>query len=410
MRPSRREVLSLGAAAPLAARGKRPRIAAVCTTFFKYSHTQHIVDRFLEGYGWQGTHHRPAMDLVSLYVDQIGDNDLSRDRLKRFPQLTGYPTIAEALTRGTGKLAVDGVLLIAEHGKYLRNDRGQMLYPRYEFFQEIVKVFRASGRSVPVFNDKHLSWSWPYAKEMVDTARALRFPFMAGSSLPVTWRIPSVELPLGAKVKEALSLCYGGVDSYDYHGLESLQCMVERRRGGETGVKSVQAFRGEAFWKALRDGVWSRDLMVAAACRSLTLIAPPADEASWRLAAKNPVAYHYEHTDGLKSTMLLMSGVVQDFTCAARVEGRSEPLSTLFYLSMPPARSSLASFFSPLVHHIETLFTTGRAPYPIERTLLTTGLTAAGVESLFRKGEPVETPHLAQIRYKAPAASAYWRS
>jgi hypothetical protein len=49
----------------------RPKIAAIATTYFKYSHGQHIVDRFLEGYGWNGTHHHPAMDLVSLYVEQI---------------------------------------------------------------------------------------------------------------------------------------------------------------------------------------------------------------------------------------------------------------------------------------------------------------------------------------------------
>ncbi len=117
-----------------------------------------------------------------------------------------------------------------------------------------MKVFRASGRSVPVFSDKHLSWNWDWAKEMYDTSRAMGFPFMAGSSLPVTWRTPSVEMPLGARISEALCVCYGGVDSYDFHGLETIQCMVERRRGGETGVEWVQAYRGEKFWEALQRG------------------------------------------------------------------------------------------------------------------------------------------------------------
>ncbi|MBM3815313.1 MAG: hypothetical protein FJW20_27185, partial [Acidimicrobiia bacterium] len=155
---------SFAAAGPGAAR--RPKIAAVVTEYRKFSHAQHILDRFLEGYGWDTLHHRPAMDLVSLYVDQTPASDLSRERAARFPAMKIYRTIAEALTLGGGSLAVDGVILIGEHGNYPVNGKGQKLYPRYEFFQEIVKVFRASGRSVPVFNDKHLSWRWEWAREM----------------------------------------------------------------------------------------------------------------------------------------------------------------------------------------------------------------------------------------------------
>src|SRR3982751_2230689 len=248
----------------------RPKIAAVTTTYFKYSHAQHIVDRYLDGYGWNGAHYYPPMDLVSLYVDQVEQRqpDFSRERLARHPEVKGAKTIAEALTLGTGKLAVDGVLLVGEHGNYPRNEKGQTKYPRYEFFKQIVDVFRSSGRSVPVFNDKHLSWNWEWAREMYDTSYELRFPFMAGSSLPVTWRTPSVEMPLGARISEALCVCYGGVDSYYFHGLETIQCMVERRRGGETGVKWIQAYRGDKFWEALREGVWPRALMDAALCRS----------------------------------------------------------------------------------------------------------------------------------------------
>ncbi len=173
----------------------RPKIAAVVTVYRQYSHAQHIVDRFLEGYGWNGEHHHPAMDLVSLYVDQVGADDLSRERAARFPAMKIYPTIAEALTPGSSKLAVDGVVLVGEHGNYPRNEKGQTKYPRYEFFQQIVKVFRDSGRSVPVFNDKHLSWNWDWAKEMYDTSRSMGFALQAGSSLPVTWRTPSLEMP-----------------------------------------------------------------------------------------------------------------------------------------------------------------------------------------------------------------------
>jgi len=269
---------------------------------------------------------------------------------------------------------------------------------------------------VPLFNDKHLSWNWDYAREMYDTARRMNFPFMAGSSLPVTWRTPSLEMPLGSRIREAMCVGYGGVDSYDFHALETIQCMVERRKGGETGVKWLQAYRGEKFWQAYQEGVWPKDLVEAALCRSHTLTPsrkgfnndfPSFDD--MRRLVKNPVAYRYEHADGLMSTMLLMSGLVEDFNFAASLEGRSEPFSTQMYLPMPPRRTSLANFFSPLVNNMEAMFLTGKPTCPVERTLLTTGLTAAGVESLYRDQVRYDTPHLA-VRYQPTEESTFWRT
>jgi hypothetical protein len=356
------------------------------------------------------------MELVSLYVDQTPPEDLSRERARRFPGMKIYPTIAEALTQGTNKLAVDGVVIVGEHGDYPKTAKGQVQYPRYRFFQETVRVFRDSGHSVPVFNDKHLSWNWDWAKEMYDTSRSMGFPMMAGSSLPVTWRIPSVEMPEKAKVKEALTLCYGGVDSYDFHGLETSQCMVERRNGGEAGVVWLEAYRGQKFWDALKDGVWARRLFDAALCRSHTItparpgfndVLPTLDQ--MQRLVKDPVAYRYQHADGPRATMILMSGLVRDFNFSAALEGLSEPFSTQMYLPMPDGRTTLANFFSPLVNCMEQMFLSGKPPYPIERTLLTTGLTAAGVDSLYNGQARLKTPHL-QIQYQPSAASTFWRS
>ena len=152
------------------------------------------------------------MDLVSLYVDQVAKGDLSRSRGEQFPSLRICPTIVEALTLGGSKLAVDGVVVVGEHGDYPRNEKGQTQYPRWKFFQQIIQVFKDSQRSVPMFNDKHLSWNWDWAKQMVDTSREVGFAYMAGSSLPVTWRIPAVEMPLGTRIREALCVGYGGVE------------------------------------------------------------------------------------------------------------------------------------------------------------------------------------------------------
>ena len=108
---------------------RRPKIAALTTIYYKYSHSEHFIDRFLEGYGWEGEHHHPPMDVVSLYVEQVGQNDLSRERATRHPQMKIYPTIAEALTSGGSKLAVDGVLLVGEHGRYPATRRGRPSIP-----------------------------------------------------------------------------------------------------------------------------------------------------------------------------------------------------------------------------------------------------------------------------------------
>jgi hypothetical protein len=192
--------------------------------------------------------------------------------------------------------------------------------------------------------------------------------------------------------------------------------MVERRRGGETGVRWMQAYRGENFWKAYQEGAWPHDLMEAALCRSHTLtparpgfnhVFPAPDD--MRRIVQDPVAYCYEHEDGLKCTMLLMSGLVKDFNFAARLEGRAAPFSTQMYLPMPDGRTTLANFFSPLVNNMEQMFLTRKPTYPVERTLLTTGLTAAGVESLYRKQERFETPHLG-IRYQPSKESTFWRT
>ena len=414
---TRRQLLAGAAAAPFArAQNARPKLALVITEVRKYSHGEHILDRFVDGYGWESRWHHPPFDVLGLYVDQHPPGDLTPERTRRFPQMKLYPTIAEALTLGGSKLAVDGVVLVGEHGRYPRNEKGQTEYPRYQFFQQIVKVFKDSGRSVPLFSDKHLSWNWDWAREMYDTSRRMGFPFMAGSSLPVTWRTPSVEMPLGAPVREAVAVCYGGVDSYDFHGLETIQCMVERRRGAERGVKWLQAYKGDAVWTACEQNVWSRDLLEAALCRSHTLtparpdfsdLLPSLDD--MRRLVKDPVAYHYEHADGLRCTMFLMNGLVRDFNFAARLDGRAELFSTQMYLPMPDGRTTLASFFSPLVNNVEKMFLSGKETYPLERTLLTTGLTAAGVESLYRKGERYDTPHLA-ISYQPTRESTFWRS
>lgn len=398
-----------------AADAERKRLAVVTTEWRYRSHAWHMAERFLVGYPKQGKWHRPPFEVVSAYVDQFPGGELSRKRAAEFG-FTIYPHIAQALRAGGKDLAVDAVLVIGEHGDYPLNEIGQKKYPRYEFFKAITDVFRADGRAVPVFNDKHLSWKFDWAKEMVAISKELKFPFLAGSSLPVTWRMPDVDLPYDAEVEEIVCVAHGGVDIYDFHALETIQCMAERRKGGETGVVAVTGLRGDSVWKAMaagdwKSGGWDAELFTACLSRSQTLAQPesyshryptPEQIRTW---VKEPIAYRIEYADGLKATMLLLNGLVEDFNFAARIKGEREPLSTLFHL--PPNPNVVYS--AALMAKAEETFVTGKAPYPVERTMLTSGLVEAGMRSLAGGQKRLETPHLA-IKYQAPKESQYYRS
>ena len=414
---SRRSFLAstaaLAAGSALGAAAARKKVALIGTVAFPLSHTQHFLDRLTLGYGWNGQWHAPEVDLVALYIDQFPKDDLARGRAKRHG-VPILPTIAEALTLGTSKLAVDGVVIIGEHGKYPRNEMGQTLYPRYAFFKQVVEVFERSGRSVPVFNDKHLSTRWDECVAMVADSKRLGFPFLAGSSLPVTWRLPAVDVPFGAALTESVSVGYGGVDSYDFHGLETAQCMSERRRGGEVGIHSVEALRGAAMWDRAATLPTTQRLLISALSRSQSLPVEASyltDRLTFAWARRSfpeGFAYFIEHRDGFRTTLFMLPPI-QDFNYAGLIGATGEVISCQMYLPMPGRAATTADFFNPLVHHIEQMVISGHAPYPVERTLLTSGMTLAGVESLHRGGRRVETPEM-EVRYSAPGESTFWKT
>ena len=372
------------------------------------------------------------MELAGLYVDQFPDGDLTQDRVRRH-RIKLFPSIEEALTLGRSNLAVDGVVIIAEHGLYPRTEKGQTLYPRHEFFNRTVKVFESSGRAVPVFNDKHLSTDWKECIAMVETSKRLGFPFLAGSSLPVTWRIPAVEVPLNAPLVESVCVGYGGLDSYDIHGIETAQCMSERRAGGlrpgghilpfhvleaewaDFYTADGRSFRVEASYIDARPfmqlqlelcghkGRMRIDLASAAVKPTYTVefVLGPQNH-------RSPLAYFYEHLDGFRTSVFLLDGLVTDFNYAGLERG-GRVHSCQMYLPMPPAFSTLADFFNPLVNHIEQMILDRAAPYPVERTLLTSGMTLAAIESMYRGGIVLPTPEL-KVAYSAPAQSCFWRA
>ena len=390
----RREFLGAALAAPALAQPEK-KIAALTTTYHMRSHADNFITRFLEGYWINEKHYDPPGRMVSLFMDQVHPADIG----VRLSTAYGFPvmkSIAEALTLGTGKLAVDGVLLVAEHGNYPQNGKNQQLYPRYEFFQQVVEVFRKSGRSCPVFSDKHLSFDWKKARQMYDWSRELKFPLMAGSSVSVTFRRPALDPPLDVPLEGALAVGSGWVgDGGIFHNLEAMHALAERRKGGETGVRAVQHLQGEAVWKASEQGLWSKDLMHAALKRGLK-IEPGRPE-----DVKNPVLCLLEYRDGFRAGALMLGGLVTEYLVAIKVKGKPEPDATLCYV---PSENS--NNFSPLVHAIGNMYQTGRLLYPVERTLLVTGALAMLMESAAQGHKRLETPELT-VSYRAPEKSYF---
>jgi hypothetical protein len=373
------------------------KIAAIVTEYRPNSHTDVIVGKYLEGFNQDERPPYPRSKIVALFTEQVPKADMSRERAKKF-NVPIFRTVADALTLGGDKLAVDGVLLIGEHGDYPTNDKAQKLYPRFEMFLKITDVFRQSGRSVPVFNDKHLSWNWRQAKRMVEISRELKFPMLAGSSVPVAWRVPAIDTPFGAKQTHAVAISYSGLDIYGFHVLEALQCMVERRQGGETGVRAVQCLEKQDCWNFIEQNGWAKKLFDVALTRSKTKKA-----GNPRDLVKEPAVFVIDYNDGLKAAAFLLTGLVEDFTVAIDVEGQSTPVSTLMNLQ----NGKPHHHFGCLVKNIEKLFETGKPPYPVERTMLTSGILDFALESRFQGYKKLDTPQLAQVRYQTPNASSF---
>jgi hypothetical protein len=398
---SRRQLLGaaalplLGANLCAAQPARRPRVAAIYTVFRFRSHAHNILENFLMPYLFNGKRLESPCEVVSFYADQRSPSGDTTDEVARRHKIPIFRTIEGAMTLGGKELAVDAVLSIGEHGEYSFNRLGQHEYPRKRFFDEIVAVMRRSNRYVPIFNDKHLSYYWNWSRAMYDECAKHRIPFMAGSSVPLAQRQPALEIPAGAMIEEAVSIHAGGIDSYDFHALEILQSMVEFRRGGETGVASVEFLAGDALFDAAQKGRWSLRLAQAAMAAEFGKNAPDIRRTIPGERAVEPHGLLITYRDGFRATMLKVgqSSIRWNFACKF---ARDDRLYATRYYTGPYGNRCL---FMGLSHAIQDCFVNRRSPYPVERTLLTTGLTEAACRSR-AAGSALETPHL-DIRYAA---------
>ncbi|MCH2129078.1 MAG: hypothetical protein MK179_08030 [Pirellulaceae bacterium] len=365
------------------------KVAAIVTTFFSDSHASHIVSKFLQGFPTDDELVAPHSKIASLYIDQIHEGDVGRQIAHKF-DIPIYESIRGALTLGTNELAVDAVLLIAEHGDYSISQLGQEMLPRRYFFEQIVGVIGQSDRTIPIFSDKHFAYRWEDAKWMYDTTKAMQIPFWAGSAMPVVWRNPNWEHPMGEAIDEAMVVSFHMVERYGFHALEILQSNVERRRGGETGVRAVQCLSGEDVWKAEQQGKWSLKL----ANQALVQIENGPGELD-PTKVRNPHVFLIEYVDGLQAAVLMLGdGYIRKHSYAQQRDGTIDALE---YNTQSGGR---VLAFGYMALNIDRFFRSGILPNAIERTYLTTGMLEAAMISRGRGGERVETPHLESIQYQ----------
>lgn len=359
-----------------------PTVAFVCNAYWNASHADVIGTKLFVGIPTDDGMVQPSIKIVSMYIAQIGVKDTGA-RIAAMNGAVLYPTIADALTLGGDKLAVDGVIYVGEHGEYHYNRLGEKMYPRLNTLEQIFRVFDASGKSVPLFTDKALSYSWLDSMWIYYRGKELNVPMMAGSSAPYWWRNPNLVHPIGTKITDAVAIGYSTLDAYGFHVVEILQCMVERRAGGETGVSSVEGLKGDDVWAAMDSGKISEEL-VNAACNKVKNKAI----GSMRDLVKMPSAVIVHYNDGSTGACLMLNEYVKGgWAYAAKADGKT--VATEFSGGPGP----IYSHFSYLDLNIDKFMATGNPPCPIERNLLTSCVIDMAIRSV-ADGEVKKTPFL----------------
>ena len=207
----------------------------------------------------------------------------------------------------------------------------------------------------------------------------------------------------------------GGSDPMDFHALEAMQCMMERRKGGETGVKVGADDRRR---RGLEGGRGRAMVEGAAECGSFAQRYAAGPDRQGRAHAGScgigrateavpriPPRISLSTADGLKTTLLMLDGAVKDFNFAARVKGMAASSRRSFFLTPVPN----VTYSACLVNKIEEMFATGVAPYPVERTLIVSGMLESCLTSKVQGHQRLETPHLS-VKYQAPAKSQFAQS
>ena len=398
---TRREMLAIAGVAglsalvgiPISSKAEQsesgPRIAVLVSYWgATRSHADWIVTKLIDGYWWQGAYTKSRVEVVAIYIDQY-DESLLGQKVAKAKGIPIFKSVEEAVTLGGEELAVDGVVIVAEHGDYPKDLKGRWLLPRWRIFQQMVAVFEKSKRAVPVFNDKHLSYDWDEAKWMFDKSRELNFPLTGGSSIPLYYRKPAIELENDVPLKHSIVIGGASDEGGIFHCIDVLQAFVERRKGGQTGVKSVQSIRGVETWEWVERNLWAGRLLEAVA-KQFEL-----KPGHFQENAKASICI-VEYNDGTEAAVI--SGRDVGWTFAGEIEGQDQPTIISMLGWAGPFDQYHASNAQP--HWITEMMVAKKEPFNAERLLLSTGITNHYVESNWENGvysaigRRIKTPYM----------------
>ena len=359
------------------------------------SPSQQLLDRFLMGYPRNGGFHKPAVGGISVYLPPTSESDFGMRR-EDF-NLKVAPTVEQAVD------GADAVVIVPRRPGAMANDR----------FSQIALARLPDGAAC--FIHGALSSNLDRGRALAKLAASRRIALLAGTPLSVTWRLPEVELPRDTALSEALVVVQinpppnqtpnsaqagsqGTLAGAELNALEGLLPVIERRRGGESGVRSVRLLEADEVWRAGRRKLWSWPLLAAALSRSHSPQGDPVLDGRTQdivglglvpKLARRPQAWLLEHRDGLRTSILVLDGVVGDFNFAVRAaDGRI--FSAQLFRAPPPVEQH----FSLLAAAVEDFFESRKTPWPLERNLLIAGLLETFRSPATRGGEAVAAPGL----------------
>ncbi len=375
---------------------RRPRIACLVSYWgLPTSHADWIVNKLLDGYWWKGAYTASQVEVVSVYINQL-DTSLLGQKVCKAKNIPIFKTVGEAVTLGGKQLAVDGVVIVCEHGNYPTDLKGHWLLPRWWIYQQVIRVFEQSQRSVPIFNDKHLSYNWDDAKWMFDKSRELNFPLTGGSSIPIYYRTPEIDLAPDTPLKNGLVIGDMADEGAAFHCIDVLQSFMDRRKGGETGVESVQSIRGPEAWKWVEANPW--------AYNSLEAVRKNFDLPAGHFQQDMPTNQQrrqsnlciVKYNDGTEAASI--SGSDVGWTFAGDIEGQKDPT----IVSMLGFPGPISQFHAGNAHEhwLIEMMLTRKEPFNAERLLVSTGIVNYYMDSNWQDGRysavgrVVETPYM----------------
>lgn len=359
------------------------QIAFVFADFALQTPAQQLLDRFLLGYRRAGAFHK--LDGVRITVARAGD----------FLSPSTATELLRARTANVGLQLTDLPTAVRDADAIVLMPRADATTPADA---QLTATLTHAKPGTPCFVFGALATNLAAARTVVALAAARQVTLASGTTLPTTWRLPQVDLPVNAPVDEALIVVQGASPLAELHALDGLLPVLEHRAGGEHGVRQVKFLSGRELWRAGDRREWSWPLLSAALSRSdspqgdTILDGRTQDLVGLGLVPKlatNPRGWLIEHTDGVRTTLLALDGVVADFNFAVRLADGNNISAQLLRAPVPAQEH-----YSQLAATLEDFFRTGTPPWPAQRSLLTAGLLDACRQTTAQPGVWLRTPEL----------------